>query len=175
MNNKREIIFIVGPPKCGKSFYAEKMMTTYDGIKCYVGTLPKTIIYKDCIIEHQKRRPKDWLLLELTGDLKNDLGLFNKINPSPDLFLLDGLTFYFLRVFNNTPRAQMPSNILKLVQHTLKLFLDIQASFIIVDNIRLKSHDKFIDSVIAEIADSIQKEINKNADKYIRFMKIGDE
>ncbi len=94
------IDFILGPPKSGKSEYAEKLMVQSSvRSKLYIGTLPSLYSYLPTIAEHRQRRPPDWSLLELTADLNSDIESIRKALVSKCDILFDGLTFYVLRLF----------------------------------------------------------------------------
>ena len=169
MKLNKNIVFIVGPSKCGKSLFAEKLMMSYEGIKCYIGTLPKTIPYKNCILEHQKRRPVEWSLLELTGDLDTDKDLLNHLKPFPDAILLDGLSFYFFRVLSNMDQSKLPSNINEFVINNLKMFLEINASYIIIDNVKLETNNPEVDLLLSEMTITLRNELAKVSETYINF------
>lgn len=89
---------ILGPPKSGKSLFAEALMAAIDGSKAYVGTLPGHQLYAETIREHRKRRPSDWALIELLGRPDPDAQVLERAVNDFDGILLDGLSFYVYRV-----------------------------------------------------------------------------
>ena len=73
-NNSSNIIFITGGTKSGKSEFAEYLGRKIKKIT-YIAlsdSSPEDIHWQKKIIQHRKRRPKDWMLIE-TNNLINTL------------------------------------------------------------------------------------------------------
>jgi adenosyl cobinamide kinase/adenosyl cobinamide phosphate guanylyltransferase len=93
------IHMVLGPSRGGKSAYAEHLLSIASGSKkLYVGTLPRVASYYEIIAHHECRRPADWALLELTADLELDIAKLRNALMCYSHILLDGLTFYILRL-----------------------------------------------------------------------------
>jgi adenosyl cobinamide kinase/adenosyl cobinamide phosphate guanylyltransferase len=92
------IHFIIGSPNSGKSEYAEKLLTECQGSKVYIGTLPLDPYYEETLIRHRKRRPDEWHLIEIFGNPERDFALVDYAFRAFPNVLLDGISFYFLRI-----------------------------------------------------------------------------
>jgi adenosyl cobinamide kinase/adenosyl cobinamide phosphate guanylyltransferase len=89
---------VFGAPQSGKSIFAENIAALYSGSTIYIGTLPGRRRYKELIAEHQNRRPPVWSLIELICDPLVDLPALRQALSDYRNVLLDGLTFYILRL-----------------------------------------------------------------------------
>jgi adenosyl cobinamide kinase/adenosyl cobinamide phosphate guanylyltransferase len=127
------LTFILGVSKSGKSVYAETLVQDEPGSTLYIATLPNILIYEEIITAHEKRRPADWDLLELTGDPSDDLNDLRKIIEEYDNILLDGIALYLIRVI------ELQNESLSFYKEKLKNIVDVLAqksgSVIIVDHI----------------------------------------
>lgn len=88
---------VLGPNKSGKSLFAEKLLAEVTGPKCYIATLPSLLIHRSRIHKHQQRRPTDWTLIELVGELTYDVVQLQSLKPTLKGILLDGLSVYLKR------------------------------------------------------------------------------
>lgn len=89
--------FVIGPPKSGKSEYAEQLINRYSTPTIYIGTLPSSL-YEEEIRIHQERRPPTWSLLELTGNPQTDINAAEAALRDFQNVLIDGITCYLLRL-----------------------------------------------------------------------------
>lgn len=90
---------ILGLPKRGKSQFAEAQLSRYDPDSVlYVGTLPVFGKFVDLIEQHQRRRPKEWSLIELNGDIAQDVRSIQRAAGRYRAILVDGLSFYLSRL-----------------------------------------------------------------------------
>jgi adenosyl cobinamide kinase/adenosyl cobinamide phosphate guanylyltransferase len=126
------LILVLGPNKSGKSVFSERIFNTIKTSKCYIATLPSLRIYRNKIWEHQKRRPKSWGLVELTGDFEYDgLQLEHQIEYRQGL-LLDGLSIYIEQIF--PLRESSPLIWCKEVMNWInETFIRLNGTTIIVD------------------------------------------
>lgn len=92
------IWLVMGPPRGGKSVFAERCVPANCSDVTYVGTLPNTPANAPTILHHRERRPKIWTLLELGGDPVRDLARITYALGLSRYVLLDGLALYTLRV-----------------------------------------------------------------------------
>lgn len=91
------ISFLIGAPKSGKSLWAESLLSQAGRPLIYVGTLPNTPEFRETIKAHRARRGREWLLIELTGDIQRDSKHLRHSLDDVHTILLDGLSFYLLR------------------------------------------------------------------------------
>ena len=88
---------IFGPPRSGKSGFAEGLGAGLDGSSTYVGTLPNSRYYATTIAEHQARRPPAWGLIEMTYRPAADIACLDAALEEYHNILLDGPSHYVLR------------------------------------------------------------------------------
>jgi adenosyl cobinamide kinase/adenosyl cobinamide phosphate guanylyltransferase len=127
-----EIIFHIGPRKCGKSLFVENHLNNIEK-KLYIGTLDNSQPqFHNSIVEHQVRRDSSWVLYEITNDLgvdiKNIADMLAWAN-APTVVMLDGIITWLTRLI----KAQPTINSNNLTQELVNLVRNSKQDWYLVD------------------------------------------
>lgn len=121
---KQNIIFHIGPRKCGKSLYVEKELEICYKNNLYIGTLIPCDKYIEPIHNHQKRRNNSWTLYEISYSMNNDFTYINNFLQKGEIesLLIDGLTTWVSLISKNTYDLYLHAdilvnNIIYLIEH----------------------------------------------------------
>lgn len=127
-----EIIFHLGPRKCGKSLFVEEQLANVK-TKLYIGTLDKEHAeFKKSIHEHQNRRDFSWLLYEITFNLMVDMDNIGTIlanENAPTCVMLDGILSWIIQTSNLNPSIRLTEHLQRLID----LIKRSQQSWYLVD------------------------------------------
>ena len=94
-NNSSNIIFITGGTKSGKSEFAEYLARKISKIT-YIAlsdSRPEDITWQKKILQHRKRRPKEWELVETNN-------LINTLKSENDPILIDSIGGFIMEGIN---------------------------------------------------------------------------
>ena len=126
----REIIFILGGCRSGKSRYAVKLAEGFAGDrKIYIATAdPGDDEMKQRIEQHQKERSKSWTTIEEPILLPEAI---DENSPKSDLILVDCLTLWISNILLETNNMDNTS---KHIERLIQSLANVKCPVILVSN-----------------------------------------
>ncbi len=125
---------ILGPPNCGKSLYAETLLSANYNKIGYFATLPSTYDFRHKITRHKERRDQQWVLCEATFNTVVDITLFENLVNSCDAVLLDGLhTYYDFSFFDDNCSHIDYEKMLYFCEQLSSILVRTDCNWVIVD------------------------------------------